>query len=50
MFQRKSEKGQGLLEYSQILVLVSIIVIVVLVLLGPAIGDMYGYVIANLPF
>ena len=50
MIQRKSEKGQGLAEYSQILVLVSIIVIVVLVLLGPAIADIYSFVIASLPF
>lgn len=39
------EKGQGLLEYALIITLVAIIVIVVIALLGPAIGDMYSNVV-----
>ena len=33
------EKGQGLVEYAVILVLVAMVVIVILALLGPAIGN-----------
>lgn len=47
LFDRK-EKGQGLVEYALILVLVSIVVIVILALLGPAIGNVFSQIIANL--
>jgi len=36
------EKGQGLVEYALILVLVAVIVIAVLTLLGPAIGKIFS--------
>ena len=42
------EKGQGLVEYALILVLVSIVVIVVLALLGPAIGNIFSTIMASL--
>ena len=45
LFAPRDEKGQGLLEYSLILVLVALVVILVLTLLGPAIGDAYSNVI-----
>jgi pilus assembly protein Flp/PilA len=35
-------KGQGLVEYALILVLVAVVVIAVLTLLGPAIGDVFS--------
>ena len=35
------EKGQGLVEYALILVLVAIVVIAVLTLLGPIIGNVF---------
>ena len=35
------EGGQGLVEYALILVLVAVVVMVILALLGPAIGDMF---------
>ena len=41
------ERGQGLVEYALILTLVSLVVIVVLVILGPAIGNVYSNLIAN---
>jgi pilus assembly protein Flp/PilA len=44
MFLSK-EKGQGLIEYALIIVLVSIVVIVVLALLGPAISNIFGEII-----
>lgn len=36
------ENGQGLVEYALILVLVAITVIVILALLGPAIGNVFS--------
>ncbi len=36
------EKGQGLVEYALILVLVAIVVIAVLMLLGPIIGRVFS--------
>ena len=40
--KRKLESGQGLLEYALIMVLVTLVVIVVLAVLGPAIGNIYS--------
>ena len=39
------EEGQGLVEYALILVLVAMAVIVVLALLGPAIGNIFSNVV-----
>ena len=36
------EKGQGLVEYSLILVLVAIVVLAVMMLLGPLIGNVFS--------
>lgn len=36
------ESGQGLVEYALILVLVAIVVIAVLALVGPAIGNVFS--------
>jgi pilus assembly protein Flp/PilA len=45
MFSLKMEKGQGLIEYALIIVLVSIVVIAVLALLGPAISNIFQQII-----
>ena len=42
------EKGQGLVEYALILMLVAIVVIIVLALLGPAIGNVFSNLILNI--
>ena len=39
------EKGQGLVEYALILVLVAIVVIVVLAILGPSINNIFRNII-----
>jgi pilus assembly protein Flp/PilA len=39
------EKGQGLVEYALILVLVAIVVIVILALLGPSIGAVFSNIV-----
>lgn len=41
----KEEKGQGMVEYALIIGLVSIVVIAVLVLLGPAISEKFQDII-----
>ena len=41
LFEPK-QKGQGLVEYALILVLVAIVVIAVLMLLGPIIGNVFS--------
>ena len=45
---RYSEGGQGLVEYALILVLVALVVIVVLSLLGPSIGNVFSNVVDEL--
>lgn len=45
---RKLEQGQGLVEYALILVLVSVVVLVVLAVLGPTIGNLFSGVVCNL--
>ncbi len=42
------EEGQGLVEYALILVLVSVVVLVILTLLGPAIGNTFSNVVGRL--
>lgn len=40
--QNEESAGQGLVEYALILVLVAVVVIAVLTLLGPAIGNVFS--------
>ena len=42
MLFASKEKGQGLVEYALILVLVAVVVIAVLTLLGPIIGNVFS--------
>ena len=42
MIDLSSEKGQGLIEYALVLVFVAIVVIAILALLGPAIGNVFS--------
>ena len=42
MLYSPKEKGQGLVEYALILVLVAIVVIAALTLLGPVIGNIFS--------
>ncbi len=43
------ERGQGLVEYALILVLVAVVIIAVLAILGPVIGNMFSTVNSSLP-
>jgi pilus assembly protein Flp/PilA len=49
MLFQPQEKGQGLVEYAIILALVAIIVIAVVRLLGPRLGDTYSMINSSLP-
>lgn len=40
------EEGQGLVEYALILVLVAIVVIAILLLVGPAIGNVFSVIVS----
>ena len=48
MSYKISNKGQGLLEYAMIMMLIALIVLVVVALLGPAIGNMYSTVVPRI--
>jgi pilus assembly protein Flp/PilA len=39
------QKGQGLLEYALIMMLVALIVLVILAVLGPSVGNMFSNLI-----
>lgn len=43
--ERWQEKGQGLVEYALLLALVSIVVVAVLMLLGPTVGNIFSEII-----
>jgi pilus assembly protein Flp/PilA len=42
------EEGQGLVEYALVLVLVAIVVIAILTLLGPQIGNVFSRITSGL--
>ena len=46
--QKAPEEGQGLVEYALILVLVAVVVIAILTLLGPAIGNVFSTIVSNI--
>lgn len=47
-FLSQMEKGQGLVEYALIIVFVAVIVIVMLLILGPAVGNMFSTIVNSL--
>lgn len=42
------EEGQGLVEYALILVLIAVVVIAVLALIGPEVGNVFSTILDNL--
>ena len=42
------ENGQGLVEYALVLVLVAVVVIAILTLLGPQIGNVFSRIVSGL--
>jgi pilus assembly protein Flp/PilA len=49
MLAALNEKGQGLVEYAIILALVAIVVIAVMNLLGPKLGNTYSMISNSIP-
>ena len=45
---RNSMRGQGLVEYAFIMLLVAIVVIVILALLGPSVGNLYSNIVLGI--
>jgi len=48
MLYLPQEEGQGMVEYALILVLVAIVVIAILMLLGPQIGNVFSRITSGL--
>lgn len=49
MFFAPREKGQGLVEYAIILAFVAVVVIVVMRVIGPKVGDVFSAVNSEIP-
>ena len=45
----REEDGQGLMEYALVLVLVAVVVLVILTVFGPQIGNLYSQVTGIVP-
>lgn len=43
------EEGQGLVEYALIILFIAIVVVAVLIIFGPAIGDLYSSIVGMFP-
>ena len=48
MLRLPTEEGQGLVEYALILVLVALVVIVILAVLGPSIGNAFSNIVSSI--
>ena len=48
MVKGLAAKGQGLVEYALILILVALVVIVILAIFGPAVGNAFSNVVSNI--
>ena len=48
VMRENPERGQGLVEYALILVMIAVVVLAVLLLLGPVIGNMFSNVNSEL--
>lgn len=45
MLVKPDQRGQGLVEYALILVLVAVVVGIILVILGPGIGNLFSNIV-----
>ncbi len=44
------EEGQGLVEYALIILFVAIVVVAILLIFGPAVGNLYSTLVEQWPF
>lgn len=49
MYLLKEESGQGLVEYALILLFIAMAVIIILILVGPIVGNVFSKVINGFP-
>ncbi len=42
LFVKEGQEGQGLMEYALVLVFVAIVIVAILTVLGPQVGNMYS--------
>jgi pilus assembly protein Flp/PilA len=45
MLHHNTENGQGLIEYSLAIVLIAVVAMAILVMLGPAIADLFSNIV-----
>lgn len=50
MATNRTEQGQGLVEYSLILVLIAVVVVLALAIYGDSLANYYQFAINELPF
>jgi pilus assembly protein Flp/PilA len=48
MQRERLHAGQGLIEYAMITVLIAVVVMIILLVLGPSIGNIYSTIVANI--
>lgn len=48
LFLPEEESGQGLVEYSLLLALIAIVVLAILIVLGPTVGNLFSVITCNL--
>ena len=48
IFTLKEEYGQGLVEYGLILALIAVVVIAIMLVLGPVVGNMFSVITCNM--
>jgi pilus assembly protein Flp/PilA len=48
MRRERLQAGQGLIEYAMITVLIAVVVMIILIVLGPSIGNIYSTIVANI--
>jgi pilus assembly protein Flp/PilA len=44
------EEGQGLVEYALIILFIAIVVVAVLLIFGPTIGNLYSMIVYDMPW
>jgi Flp pilus assembly pilin Flp len=49
MLFMQRQAGQGMVEYALILALTVVVVIVILTILGPTLGNVYSHIVSCLP-
>jgi pilus assembly protein Flp/PilA len=47
-FILKNEYGQGMVEYALILALIAVVVLAIMLILGPVVGNMFSVITCNM--